>query len=652
MCNAKELTKLNQQLTLALEATNMGIWDWDLLTNQVVWSGSHERLFGLSPGTFPGTYEAVIACIHPNDREMVVLALNHARIEQHDFHQEFRVVWSDGSIHWMESKGRCFYNNEAQAIRMLGTVMEISDRKQIEIALKDTQKQFLLLAENIQDMLWISNPLKSKVLYVSPAYEYIWGRNKESLYANSREWVDAIHPEDRNYVEAVYYENIMKGKLDEEYRIVRPDGEMRWIRDRGFAIKNEDGEVECVIGIAQDITKSKQVEDTLKQLNEELEVRVQQRTLEISKLYKQLEEELHERQRVEVALRRSEAQFRSLCEFAPIGIFKADAQGRNIYSNPRCQAICGCTFEKGLGDWKDFVHPDDIQMMMAEWNASIAAKQEYYSEVRFVNSHQNIRFCRVKSAPLLSDTEELIGHVGIVEDITEKRAIEEMKNEFISIVSHELRTPLASIRGSLGLLAAGTLDDQPEMVKQMLDIAVSDTDRLVRLVNDILDLERLEANNIILDKRWCDTSDLMEKSVEALQPLAAQNSVMLSIIPTSLQVMADPDRIVQTLINLISNAIKFSPSTSTITLIAEDLSDSILFKVQDQGRGIPDDKLEAIFGRFQQVYVDDFRQKGGTGLGLAICRSIIHQHGGRIWVESVLGKGSVFYFTLPKSVHP
>jgi PAS domain S-box-containing protein len=649
MCDGKEISKLSQQLTLALEAANMGIWDWDLMTNSVVWLCSHERLFGVSLDSFPETYEAVIACIHPDDRDSVLLALELARVKQDNFHQEFRVLGSDGSIHWIESKGRCFYNDEGQAVRMLGTVVEISDRKQVEIALKETEKRFKLLAENIQDVFWITDPLKSQVLYVSPAYENIWGRKSESLYANSKEWMKSIHPDDKKNLAAIYLDKIKQGQFEHEYRIVCPDGTVRWIRDRGFTVKDELGKIQCVTGIAQDITIHKQVETTLKQLNEELEARVQQRTLETLTLYTQLEEELRERKRVEVALRRSEAQFRSLCEFAPVGIFKADAQGKNIYSNPRCLAIFGCTFEEALGDgWMEFVHPDDLQVMIAEWNALVAAKQEYCGEVRFVHPNRTIRFCRVKSVPILSDLGELVGHVGIVEDITENRAIEEMKNEFISIVSHELRTPLASIRGSLGLLAAGTFDDQPEIVKQMLDIAVSDTDRLVRLVNNILDLERLKANNITLEKNGCDAYHLMEQSVETLQPLAEQNSVTLSIMPTALKVWADPDRIVQTLVNLISNAIKFSPPNSAITLSAEDWTEHVLFKVQDQGRGIPEDKLESIFGRFQQVDADDFYQKGGTGLGLAICRSIINQHGGKIWAESVLGEGSIFYFTLPK----
>ncbi|WP_302184688.1 sensor histidine kinase [Planktothrix pseudagardhii] len=225
-----------------------------------------------------------------------------------------------------------------------------------------------------------------------------------------------------------------------------------------------------------------------------------------------------------------------------------------------------------------------------------------------------------------------------------------MKSEFISIVSHELRTPLSSIRGSLGLLAAGVFKNKPDTTQQMLDIAVHDTERLVRLVNDILDLERLEAQKVHLNQQWCDTGALLQQCVETLQPLAAENQIMLSVEPTSIQVFVDRDRMIQTLVNLVSNAIKFSPAKATVTLSAQDQADQVLFQIQDQGRGIPADKLETIFGRFQQVDASDSRQKGGTGLGLAICQSIVQQHGGKIWAESVVGAGSKFYFTLPKQL--
>ncbi len=383
--------------------------------------------------------------------------------------------------------------------------------------------------------------------------------------------------------------------------------------------------------------------------------------------------EVTERKQVEEALRQSEAEFRSLSERSPMGIFRTDVQGKCTYTNPQYQNICDCTFEESLGDgWVNLLHPEDKALCLAQWTAAVSEIQQYAAELRYKRKDGSIRYCRVQAAPMFTITGELIGHVGTVEDISESRAIAQMKNEFISVVSHELRTPLTSLCGSLGLLASGIYDENPKKSKRMLQVAADSVTRLARLVNDILDLERLQSGKVTLTQQRCDVVALLLQSTEAMFIEAEQNNINLCVIPTSLQahVWADPDAIIQTLTNLLSNAIKFSEAGTTIWLDAKiyrgdtehelSLSSSpsphlssfpcssyVLFSVKDQGRGIPGDKLETIFGQFQQVDASDSRQKGGTGLGLAICRNIIQQHGGHIWVESVLGKGSTFYFTLP-----
>jgi PAS domain S-box-containing protein len=413
--------------------------------------------------------------------------------------------------------------------------------------------------------------------------------------------------------------------------------------------------------IAHQCTQPRQWQDweiqLLQQLATQMAIAIQQ-----SELYHQLQEELSERGRIERALRHSEALFRSLSESAPIGIFRTNEQGDWIYTNPRCQAIGGFTLDEARGEgWQRLIHPDDLEPFLQQWARMIATgpepdNQEFTGEIRFNRPDGSTRFCRLRTAVVLSETDDLNGYVGTIEDITESRAIAQMKNEFISIVSHELRTPLTAIRGSLGLLANGIYDQKPQRGKRMLQIAATQSDRLVRLVNDILDLGRLESGRVALVKQRCDAGALMLQSVDALRANAEQNQITLSVFPLEVQVWAAPDSIIQTLTNLISNAIKFSEPNHTVWISAT-LNPEItlpaygLFQVKDQGRGIPADKLESIFDRFQQVDVSDSRKKGGTGLGLAICRSIIQQHGGQIWAESTPGAGSSFYFTLPLASH-
>ncbi len=241
-----------------------------------------------------------------------------------------------------------------------------------------------------------------------------------------------------------------------------------------------------------------------------------------------------------------------------------------------------------------------------------------------------------------------IGVVVAFTDTTERRALDRMKDEFISTVSHELRTPLTSLRAALGLVTGGALRTRPEKMHQMLEIALGNTDRLVRLVNDILDLERISSGKSELQLTICNVDDLLSRAAGLQQAAAAKAEIRISTSAKDVLVWADPDRMLQTLTNLISNAIKFSPAGSQIDLTARNLDENeVVIEVQDQGRGIPADKLENIFERFQQVDASDSRAMGGTGLGLAICRSIITQHGGRIWATSEPGEGTTFHFTLP-----
>jgi PAS domain S-box-containing protein len=241
---------------------------------------------------------------------------------------------------------------------------------------------------------------------------------------------------------------------------------------------------------------------------------------------------------------------------------------------------------------------------------------------------------------------EATGSVLNFRDISQRHALDKMKDEFISTVSHELRTPLTSIRGALGLLSAGLLHELNEKTANLLRIAVSNSDRLVRLINDILDLERMQSGRAPLSFRQCSMEEIVQQAVEAMGPVADAAHVSIRMKLEPCKVHADSDRLLQVMTNLLSNAIKFSPAYSEVTVKTMKSKDGALVAVVDEGRGVPEDKLELIFDRFQQVDASDSRQKGGTGLGLAICRTILEQHGGRIWAERNFDRGSSFFFCL------
>lgn len=239
--------------------------------------------------------------------------------------------------------------------------------------------------------------------------------------------------------------------------------------------------------------------------------------------------------------------------------------------------------------------------------------------------------------------------VAMIRDISDRKRTEQLKNEFVSTVSHELRTPLTSIAGSLGLLAGGAVGILPPKGARLIEIAHANCHRLVRLINDILDIEKIESGELRFHMACVAMAELVARSVEGLRGYAEQHGVRIDLIgetPAAL-VHADPDRIVQVVTNVVSNAVKFSPAQGVVEVAMACGDGFVRLSVRDHGPGVPDDFRDRIFSKFAQADSTDTRRKGGTGLGLAISKEIADRHGGRIWFESRPGLGATFHLDLP-----
>lgn len=239
------------------------------------------------------------------------------------------------------------------------------------------------------------------------------------------------------------------------------------------------------------------------------------------------------------------------------------------------------------------------------------------------------------------------GAVLAFRDVSDRLAIDQMKRDFVSTVSHELRTPLTAIRGSLELLADGDTGELPAEAQGVVDMAMRGSERLTRLVNDILDVERLQAGSFDVRPKPQDVGPIITSTVASLQPLARAAGVTLTTDAESVRALCDADRLVQALTNLVANAIKFTPQGGLVQVSAEQHGRDVLVSVRDEGCGIPAEHLGSVFEPFHQVDFSDARDNSGTGLGLTITRSIIERLGGHIDVESVVGAGSTFRFSLP-----
>jgi PAS domain S-box-containing protein len=468
-----------------------------------------------------------------------------------------------------------------------------------------------------------------------------------------------VHPDDQAETQTILTRLVAERlALEFEQRFRAQDGTWKWLA-WNLAYVSVSG---FIFASAREVTQRKQAEAIAHSLQNDSELRVAERTAELVSLNYRLQQELNDRREIEAALRISQTRFSGILEIADDAIISVNTRQCITLFNQGAEKIFGYTAEEILGQPLDLLLP---MKAIAAHRHYVAEFGQTTSQARKMGERRPIFGRRKDGSEFPAEASISCLDLGgekvftvILRDVTDRLQVERMKDEFISVVSHELRTPLTSIHGSLGMLASGLLSADSDRGKRLLQIAVESTDRLVRLINDILDIERIESGKVAMAKQTCNAAKLVKHAIEVMQPIATKTGITLSVNTINVSLLADPDRIVQTLTNLLSNAIKFSPSGSMIyintKLIENDSTGkealahpTLLFTIQDQGRGIPSDKLDKIFERFQQVDASDSRNHEGTGLGLAICRSIVQQHGGQIWVNSKLGEGSTFYFTLP-----
>ncbi|HEV2326341.1 MAG TPA: PAS domain S-box protein [Terracidiphilus sp.] len=369
-----------------------------------------------------------------------------------------------------------------------------------------------------------------------------------------------------------------------------------------------------------------------------------------------------EQYEAEEALQMAARQRELILESADDGIYGIDLDGKLTFINDAGAKALGYEPEELTGrDFHDVVqhsHQDGTPYSRTTSPILQALKRSEPVRMRnevFWRRDGTAIPVEYSANPLMEDG-RISGIVVAFQDVTERRRLERMKDEFISTVSHELRTPLTSLRASLGLVSSGALEQRPEKQQQMLDLAVTSCDRLVKLVNDIVEFENVEKGRVELHRQTLEAEDLLQYAADMAHSAASKARIRFVVDAAPDVVNADEERVLKVLGELITNAIKFSGPETTVRLTAYkaagkssdgEKEDEVCFVVEDQGCGIEAEKLEHIFERFQQGDASDSRPLGGTGLGLALCRRLVEQHGGRIWAESEVGKGSRFLFTLP-----
>ena len=360
----------------------------------------------------------------------------------------------------------------------------------------------------------------------------------------------------------------------------------------------------------------------------------------------------HERKRAEDALQESEKKYRSVVDNIKEVIFQMDTAGEWTFLNHAWTEITGFSIEESIGTkFLSYVFLDDRQCTLDSFQPLIEhQKEQCHHEFRCLTKDGECRWIEVYARVNLDVEGNIIGTSGTLNDVTERLKVERMKNEFISTVSHELRTPLTSILGSLGLVTNGVAGEIPPSAKALLDIAHKNSERLVRLINDILDIEKIESGKMTFNLQPLELMPLLEQAIAANQAYGEQYKVKFILENTlvGVKVNADGDCLMQVLTNLLSNAAKFSPPDDTVVISVARHDRAIQVAITDRGSGIPEEFRSRVFQKFAQADSSATRQKGGTGLGLSITKAIVEKHNGQINFVTETNVGTTFYFYLPE----
>ncbi|WP_331344045.1 PAS domain S-box protein [Cellvibrio sp. UBA7661] len=516
-------------------------------------------------------------------------------------------------------------------VRLLARwISSVVERLQQDAEKKVILQRFQKLSERLPGFLYqfqLRPDGSSFFPYASPGIKNIYNVNPEDVMFSAHKVFAVIHPDDAGWVgESVSYSAAHLTPWVATVRINNPQRGMIWSHIESVPEKLEDGSV-LWSGYVSDITSLKETEIKLKEIN---------------------------------SLRKA------ILDAASIAIISTDKTGVIKTFNHGAELMLGYSAEEMIDKQSPAIlHLPEEMIARAhqltcelgyeiapDFNAFVAKAREGDDDEHEWVYVRKDGSCLpvVLTVAVLRDAEgEISGYLGMARDVSELKRIDQMKTEFIATVSHELRTPLTAISGALGILVNGLTGALPGQSERMIQIAHNNSQRLIHLVNDLLDMEKLVAGKMHFDIKPQMLLPLIQQSIEANSVFAQQYGVTYELLPgnSDVKVTVDNQRLLQVLANYLSNAAKFSPLNDVVTVQVEPRFGSVRVSVTDKGPGVPENFRARLFQKFSQADSSDTRQKGGTGLGLAICKEIIERMGGKVGVDSVPGKGASFYFDLP-----
>lgn len=613
---AEERLRLSEErLRLATETGKVGVWDWDIRADRILWTPSLYQLHGVSPDTFEANLQSYAQLVHPQDRGMVERAIAQTLERDTPYELEFRAIKPDGEVVWLYTSARAIREDGA-AIRLLGATLDITDRKRTELALRESEERFVKAFASSPLSVTLTSLQTGELIEVNQSFVNVSGYSREE--AIGRRSTDLglwMNEQDRSVLVQSLVEKGHVRNLECRLRTRGGEEVIGLLSAERIVI----GGAPCALTVIQDIT---------------------------------------ERARANAALRQSEERLRLALRAASAGVWSMELDEGEMFWSEEFRRLYGLEddLQPDLQTWLARVHPEDRDRMAASHEVRpTSADREFRQEFRIVHPELGTRWILDLGRIERDDSGKAKRLMGINLDVTRAKEVEEelreadqRKNRFLATLAHELRNPLAPIRNGLEILrlTQGT-GEAAEQARSMMDRQLR---QMVRLIDDLLDLSRISRGTIELRRETVDIAAAIQSSLEISKPMIdrASHELIVRAQPSTYFVNGDMTRLAQIFANLLNNAAKYTPNGGRIEveLTAEDRQ--VLISVRDDGIGIDPAMLPRVFEMFTQVERTSEMAQGGLGIGLSIAKQLVEMHGGTIEAHSEgHAKGSEFIVRLP-----
>jgi len=623
------LRESREQLALAIDGSGGGLWDkridpeaWPEFDDTVYLSPELKAFAGRSDEELPNSLQAWRALQHPEDLPGIDEQVGaHWRGQADQYQHDYRLLHADGGVRWIHSRAKLIRDESGRPIRWVGIDWDITERKRVEEAVRASEEKYRRISENIPCVIYSARPDRGWAsTFISGKVREITGWSRRDFLEQPGSWARIVHPDDLAVIhEALEGQKRRKAVFDVEYRIIARDGTVRWVRDRATPVLDEDGQIVRYDGYMEDITARRQAEKAL---------RLRDRAIAA----------------------------------AAEGISITDPQRPDnpvVYVNQGFQHITGYDASEVLGRNLRFLQgPDTDPAVVKEIGRAIETRRSATIEVRNYRKDGAPFWNRMTLTPVLDESGSLVNFVGVHVDVTAWREAQQDRERLVGelarknaelerftyTVSHDLKTPLITVRGFLSHLRQDLTEGEEALVDEDMRRIESASARMVRLLNELLDLSRV--GRVVNPPSATSLREVAEEAVCMLSAKIAARGVAVSMADDLPVVHADRSRVQEAMLNLLDNAVKHlgdQPAPRVEVGVRREPGQDVCF-VRDNGIGIDPRHHDEVFELFRQLDP----ASDGTGMGLALARRVIEVHGGRLWVESEgEGRGSTFCFTLP-----